>query len=100
MIGPDWTDVETMMRYVEDLLECRVSLTISPEGIGGAGGLIVALTIRRDVLPGSDLTPEVVEASRWPCGLCGSLPGHVWNGLWRLDWGSEARSAPGTSLRE
>jgi hypothetical protein len=39
-----------------------------------------------DVLPGSSLPAEVMAESEWPCGVCGSFWGHVFNGLFALDF--------------
>lgn len=84
--GPDWTDVEMMMRAMGSLHSGRVGLTILPLGIGSSGGLSIACSMMFDVLPGSSLPAVVSTESTWPCNSHADLVAHVFGGLHRLDF--------------
>jgi len=84
--GPDWTDVEMMLRSLSALHSGHAGVTILPRGTGSTGGLSVACSIMFDVLPGSSLPPIVSTESLWPCNDHAELPAHVFAGLHRLDF--------------
>jgi hypothetical protein len=84
--GPDWTDVEMMMRSLASLHSGRVGFTVLPNGTGATGGLSVGCSMMFDVLPGSSLPPYVSTVSSWPCNSHATFAGHVFAGLHALDF--------------
>jgi len=83
--GPDWIDVESLMRAIGSLHSGHVELRLQPNGNGLNGGVELTLSMHFDVLPGSSL-PAVVEAkSAYPCPDCNDLATHVFGGLYKLD---------------
>ena len=83
--GPDWMDVETMMRSIGTFHSARVSVTISPLGIGAGGGLVTDVTAMFDVLPGSSIPSMVGVKGKWPCAEHSTLVTHVFAHLYDLD---------------
>lgn len=86
MNGPDWTDVEMLMRAIGALHSGRVGLTLLPRGIGASGGLELGASIMFDVLPGSSIPPEATVIKTWPCASHASLEGHCFAALHELDY--------------
>jgi len=86
MKGPDWTDVEMMMRAMGSLHSGVVGVTFLPRGTGSTGGLSVTCTMMLDVLPGSSLPGAIQTENSWPCNSHSSLEGHVFAGLHALDF--------------
>lgn len=86
MIGPDWTDVEMMLRSLSALHSGNAGFTVLPRGTGSTGGLSVACSIMFNVLPGSSLPQTVSTESSWPCNDHATLSAHVFAGLHRLDF--------------
>jgi hypothetical protein len=84
--GPDWTDVEMMLRAIGSLHTGQVGLTILQQGIGGSGGLSVAASIMFDVLPGSAINGCVTSIKLWPCSAHASLAAHCFALLHELDF--------------
>lgn len=84
--GPDLIDVETMMRAMGALHSGHVELVVKPRGLGLGTGVEIVASMNFDVLPGSALPSQVISQSEWPCGVCGSFWGHVFNGLYALDY--------------
>lgn len=84
--GPDWIDVEAMMRSMEAVHSGHVAVIISPDGIGSTGGVDVATSIIFNVLPGSSLPTSVVTHSVFPCNTHSTLAQHAYEGLHRLDF--------------
>lgn len=84
--GPDWTDVEMMMRAMSALHSGEVGMTCLPRGIGSTGGLSIAASIMFNVLPGSALPPCVSVVKDWPCTSHKELPAHVFALLHQLDY--------------
>lgn len=85
-VGPDWTDVEMMLRSLSALHSGRAGFTVLPVGTGATGGLSVACSMMFDVLPGSSL-PEIVNTvSDWPCNSHATMAAHVFAGLHALDF--------------
>ena len=84
--GPDWTDVEMMLRAMSSLHSASVGLTFLPDGIGSTGGLSVAAGCTFDVLPGSSIDPFVNVIKRWPCVSHATLAGHCFALLHELDF--------------
>lgn len=83
--GPDWTDVESLMRSIGGLHTGRVGLTVLPRGIGFNGGLEVGCSILLDVLPGSSLPEGLSVIKNWPCASHATFPGHCFALLLELD---------------
>ncbi len=84
--GPDWIDVETMMRALGALHSATVELTVLPRGTGFNGGLVLRAQARFDRLPGSAL-PEVVACEdRWPGSKAKTFVGAMYNLLYELDY--------------
>ena len=84
--GPDLIDVESMMRAMGAVHSGHVELLLKPRGRGLGTGVSVQARMMFDVLPGSSLPAEVMTESEWPCGVCESFWGHVFNGLYALDF--------------
>lgn len=84
--GPDLQDCEAMMRAMGAVHSGRVELRLRPRGRGLGTGVSIELVMTLDVLPGSSLPAEIKAESEWPCGVCGSFWGHVFNGLYSLDY--------------
>lgn len=84
--GPDWIDVEMLMRAISALHSGHAGVTILPRGIGSTGGLSVAASIMFDVLPGSSL-PECVSVTKdWPCSQHAGIASHCFALLHELDF--------------
>ena len=84
--GPDWTDIEMMLRAMGALHSGSAGLTLLPDGIGSSGGLSVAASMMFDVLPGSSIPPCVSVVKRWPCAQHATLEGHCFALLHELDF--------------
>jgi len=84
--GPDWIDVESLMRAIGTLHSGHVALIVSPRGTGSSGGVDVAASIILDVLPGSALPASVVVDSPWPCSTSKTLAAHGFKLLHELDF--------------
>jgi len=84
--GPDWVDVEMLMRALEGLHSAHVALVVSPAGTGSTGGVNVAASAVFDVLPGSALPASVTVQKDWPCNGHATLVGHCFNALHELDY--------------
>jgi len=84
--GPDWIDLEMMMRALQGVYQCRVAVMFSPAGIGSTGGGTVTVRADFDVAPGgSAAEPTTVEA-HWPEMYARTIEGLVFDLLWKLDW--------------
>jgi hypothetical protein len=84
--GPDWVDVEMMMRAIGALHSGHVAVIVSPLGIGATGGVDVAASMLFDVLPGSSLPASIVVNKTWPCNTHKTLAAHAFNLLHELDF--------------
>ena len=84
--GPDWIDVEMLMRAIGGLHSGHVAVIISPDGIGSSGGVDVAASMLFDVLPGSSLPASVAVHKSWPCATHKTLASHAFSLLHDLDF--------------
>lgn len=84
--GPDWMDVEMLLRALEGLHGGHVALIVSPDGIGSSGGVQVVASALFDVLPGSDLPENVSRMKSWPCSTHRTLAAHAFALLHELDF--------------
>jgi len=84
--GPDWIDVEMMMRAIGGLHSGHVAIIVSPDGIGSSGGVDVAASMLFDVLPGSSLPASVTVHKSWPCSTHKTLATHAFSLLYDLDF--------------
>lgn len=84
--GPDWTDVEMMMRAIGAVHSGHIAIVISPRGTGATGGVDVAASMIFDVLPGSSLPATVAVNSVWPCSTHKTLAQHAFEALHQLDF--------------
>jgi hypothetical protein len=84
--GPDWIDVEMLMRALEGLHSAAVAVIISPDGTGSSGGVSVVASALFSVLPGSALPASVQAHSTWPNNTHSTLTGHVFAVLHELDY--------------
>jgi len=84
--GPDWIDVESLMRAIGALHSGHVAVIVSPDGIGSSGGVDVAASMLFDVLPGSKLPVNVVAHGVWPCSTHKTLAAHAFSLLHELDF--------------
>lgn len=83
--GPDWIDVEMLMRAIGGLHSGHVAVIISPAGTGSSGGVDVAASMIFDVLPGSSLPATVAVSKGWPCTTHKTLAAHAFHTLHELD---------------
>lgn len=84
--GPDWMDVETLMRAIGALHSGHVAVIVSPSGTGASGGVDVVASILFELLPGSALPPSVQVQKPWPCGGHAKLAAHAFRLLYELDF--------------
>jgi hypothetical protein len=84
--GPDWIDVEILMRAIGGLHTAHVALVVSPFGIGATGGLEVTANALFDLLPGSALPEGVGVTKRWPCVTHKTFAAHAFALLHELDF--------------
>lgn len=84
--GPDWIDVEMVMRAMSSLHTGVAGLTILPRGTGATGGLSVGASIMFDVLPGSQIPEAITVTKDWPCSAHSTLSGHCFALLHELDF--------------
>lgn len=84
--GPDWIDVEMLMRAIGGLHSGHVAVVISPDGIGSSGGVEVAASILLEVLPGSALPADIAVIKKWPCNTHRTLAAHAFALLHELDY--------------
>lgn len=84
--GPDWSDVEMLMRAIGTMHSGHVGLTLLPRGIGATGGLTVGAGIVFNVLPGSAIPAEVGVLGDWPCSAHATFEGHCFALLHQLDF--------------
>jgi hypothetical protein len=85
-IGPDWIDVEMMLRAMSSLHSASVGITVLPRGIGATGGLSVGANCIFAVLPGSALPACVSVTKDWPCTQHADLASHCFALLHDLDY--------------
>lgn len=83
--GPDWMDVEGLMRAIGTLHSGNVAVIVTPCGTGSTGGVDVAASILFDVLPGSSLPESVIARADWPCDKHTTLAAHAFSLLYDLD---------------
>lgn len=84
--GPDWMDVEMLMRAIGVLHTGHVAVVCSPDGIGATGGLDVCASMLFDVLPGSSIPASVQARAIWPCAKHKTLAAHAFSLLHDLDY--------------
>jgi hypothetical protein len=84
--GPDWTDVEMMLRALAAMHSASVGVTLLQHGTGATGGLSVGANCMFNVLPGSSLPPALSISKRWPCAQHSDLAAHVFALLHELDF--------------
>jgi hypothetical protein len=84
--GPDWMDVEMMMRALQGVHSGHVAVIVSPCGTGSTGGVDLVASMIFDVLPGSSLPQTVQVKSGWPCNGHATLAAHAFEALHRLDF--------------
>lgn len=83
--GPDATDVETMMRAIEQAHSGEVQLTVAPAGIGPGGGLAVVLHFSQPAVGGLQSGEGVLVIAQWPCPVHRDWWACIFEGLYRLD---------------
>jgi hypothetical protein len=83
--GPDWIDVEGLMRAIQALHSGAVALTVSPTGTGFGTGVCMTARMNFDVLPGSALPPVVEVTKGWPCDQHKTLVSHAFSLMYELD---------------
>ena len=86
MNGPEWTDVEMLMRAIGALHSGQVGITVLPRGIGSTGGVSVGASIMFDVLPGSSVPQNLSCVKNWPCASHATFEGHCFALLHELDF--------------
>ena len=83
--GPDWTDIEMMLRAIDAATHGKTGVLLSPRGIGGTGGLSIDVVSSLARLPGSSEPGDLVTSSHWPCAEGCSLETHIFGGLYKHD---------------
>jgi hypothetical protein len=83
--GPDWIDVEMLMRAIGSIHDGEIAIVISPDGIGSSGGVAVAASALFHVVPGADLPLNVLVEKKWPCTTHKTLASHAFALLHELD---------------
>lgn len=83
--GPGMTDIEMMMRALEQTGRGQVQLTVTPAGISGTGGLSTVLSFTRPHLADGSPLEEVLVIHRWPCEQHAEFWSCIYEGLWQLD---------------
>lgn len=84
--GPDWIDVEMLMRSIGALHSGHVAFIVSPRGTGSSGGVDTVASMLFDLLPGSALPPAVQVCKGWPCDTHKTLASHAFSLLYELDY--------------
>jgi len=84
--GPDWTDLETMLRAIGAAHTGQTKVIISAQGTGSSGGLDIEICTTFDVLPGSAHPDAVSTISVWPCPYCTAMEHHLYSGLAKHDY--------------
>jgi hypothetical protein len=85
-IGPDWIDVEMMMRSISALHSAHVAVIVTPFGTGSTGGVEVAASALFEKLPGSSLPESVAVNKGWPCSTHKTLAAHAFALMHDLDF--------------
>jgi len=83
--GPDWTDIEALLRALDGLHSGRTRLVILAEGAGSTGGLSIEMITEFDALPGGRQFPLVKTVSKYPCRDCATMSDHIFGGLYFHD---------------
>lgn len=84
--GPDWMDVESLMRAIGTLHSARVAFGASPIGIGSNGGVSILVTANFENVPDALLPGIIVVESQWPNNAGLELVGEVFGMLYQLDF--------------
>jgi len=84
--GPDWIDVESLMRAIGALHSAHVAVIVSPSGTGFSGGVEVAASAIFERLAGSSLPSNVAVNKAWPCNTHKALAAHAFSLLHELDF--------------
>lgn len=84
--GPDWIDVEMLMRAIGGLHSGDIAIVVSPDGTGSSGGVDVVASMLFNVLPGSSLPMSVAVHKVWPCNTHKTLASHAFALLHELDY--------------
>jgi hypothetical protein len=84
--GPDWTDLEAMMRAMQALHSGHVALIVSPNGTGFGTGVDIAASMLFERLPGSSLPEGVGCHVGWPNRTSATLEGACYKLLHELDY--------------
>lgn len=83
--GPDQTDVEILMRAIEQTHGGLVKLTVSPAGIGPGGGMVMVLSFEVAAVVGPTAEDQTLVVNRWPCPMHRDFWSCIFEGLYRLD---------------
>jgi len=78
-------DIEVMLRALDGIHSGQTRLVISAAGAGASGGLHVEVVTDFAALPGGRQFPRVVSVSEYPCKICKSFEGHLFEGLYIHD---------------
>jgi argininosuccinate lyase len=84
--GPDWIDVESLMRALQALHSAHVAVIVSPFGTGATGGVDVAVSALFERLSGSQLPANVAVSKAWPCSTHKTFASHAFSLLHELDY--------------
>jgi hypothetical protein len=84
--GPDWMDVESLMRAIGALHSAHVAVIVSPSGTGFGTGVDVVASALFERLPGSQLPASVTATGRFPCNTHTKLVALAFSLLHSLDF--------------
>jgi hypothetical protein len=84
--GPDWTDLESLLRSIDAMHGGQSALMLSPLGIGSSGGWTVRVCTVWDAVPGADTPQAITTEKLYPCPDCATMEGHIFNLLYRHDF--------------
>lgn len=84
--GPDWVDVESLMRAIGALHSAHVAVIVSPAGIGFGSGVNVVASAIFERLPGSQLPVSVTANAPFPSNTHTKLVALAFSLLHSLDF--------------
>lgn len=64
--GPDWTDVASGLRAIQDLNGCTASLMVLPSGGLNVGSLDISLMATKPAPTGGEPPISIVLSATWP----------------------------------
>lgn len=83
--GPDWQDIEAIMKTIEEHHGCTITLMLLSDGLHAGDGLALhALAIKQGELS-EELAAGIGAGMSWPCRAHRTLEGAMMELLMRID---------------